>query len=435
MSGDAYPISLDLTDRLVVVVGGGPVAARKATAVLEAGGRVHIVSPELGEAARLLLDDPRVTWAAEHYRAGTVEGCTERVWLVHTASGDPATDAAVADEADRAGVWCVRADDAAASRAWNPAVTRGAAGGPAEGVVVAVTGGGDPRRAVALRNAISAELESGVLPVRRVRHEAVLPSAPPRAEQVGRAHVALVGGGPGDPGLLTVRGRELLDAADVVIADRLGPTSVLEGLDAQIIDVGKQRDRHPVPQGEINALIVEHARRGRRVVRLKGGDPFVLGRGGEEVLHCAEHGIPVEVVPGITSAVSVPAAAGIPVTHRGITTSFVVASAHDGATGALDGLRDAPPEATLVLLMGVSSLRSTAESLVAAGRDPGTPVALVESGWTPQQRVTRTYLADAARAAEEAGVRAPAVIVIGEVVRVADEVALRLAGHDALHPL
>jgi uroporphyrin-III C-methyltransferase len=234
----------------------------------------------------------------------------------------------------------------------------------------------------------------------------------------------LVGGGPGDPGLITVRGRQLLAAADVIVTDRLGPRGLLDavGPDVEVIDVGKTPGHHPIPQTRINEILVEHARRGRAVVRLKGGDPFVLGRGGEEAIHCVANGIPVEVVPGVTSAVSVPAAAGIPVTHRGITASFVVASAHDGATAALDALRDAPVTSTVVLLMGVTALADTARRLVESGRPPTTPVALVESGWTPAQRTTVTTLAEAAEVAEREGVRSPAVVVVGDVVRVREQV-------------
>jgi uroporphyrin-III C-methyltransferase/precorrin-2 dehydrogenase/sirohydrochlorin ferrochelatase len=238
---------------------------------------------------------------------------------------------------------------------------------------------------------------------------------------VGR--VALVGGGPGADDLITVRGRSLLAAADVVVADRLGPRGLLATLaaDVEVVDVGKTAGNHPVGQDRINELLVEHALAGRNVVRLKGGDPFVLGRGGEEALHCAAHGVPVEVVPGVTSAVSVPAAAGIPVTHRGITASFVVASAHEGSEVMTAALKDAPADATLVLLMGVSRLADTAAGLVRAGRPADTPVALVESGWTAAQRTTVTTLARAAQDAEAAGVRPPAIVVVGDVVRVREQ--------------
>jgi uroporphyrin-III C-methyltransferase/precorrin-2 dehydrogenase/sirohydrochlorin ferrochelatase len=280
-----------------------------------------------------------------------------------------------------------------------------------------VTAGGDPRRATAVRDAVAAALDSGTLPLRRVRPAAAEEGRPP----VGS--VALVGGGPGAEDLITVRGRALLAAADVVVTDRLGPRGLLATLaaDVEVVDVGKTPGNHPVAQDRINEILVHHAKAGKHVVRLKGGDPFVLGRGGEEALFCAEHGIPVEVVPGVTSAVSVPAAAGIPVTHRGITASFVVASAHEGSDVVATALRDAPADATLVLLMGVSRLGSTAAGLIAAGRSASTPVALIESGWTDGQRTTVTTLERAASDAEAAGVRAPAIVVVGDVVRVREQ--------------
>jgi uroporphyrin-III C-methyltransferase/precorrin-2 dehydrogenase/sirohydrochlorin ferrochelatase len=218
--------------------------------------------------------------------------------------------------------------------------------------------------------------------------------------------------------LITVAGRQWLSRADVVVTDRLGPTSLLAelGADVTIIDVGKTAGNHPIPQDEINRILVEQAQAGRTVVRLKGGDPFVLGRGGEEALHCLAHGVPVEVVPGVTSAVSVPAAAGIPVTHRGITTSLVIASAHAGAGQALDAARTAPEDATLVLLMGLSGLAGTAQDLITSGRDPHTPVAVISDGWTPRQHTVTGTLASIARDVEAAQLPGPVVIVIGEVV-------------------
>jgi uroporphyrin-III C-methyltransferase/precorrin-2 dehydrogenase/sirohydrochlorin ferrochelatase len=234
----------------------------------------------------------------------------------------------------------------------------------------------------------------------------------------GVGRVVLVGGGPGDPGLITVAGRQWLARADVLVTDRLGPTSLLSelGADVSIIDVGKTAGNHPIPQHEINRILVEHARAGRTVIRLKGGDPFVLGRGGEEALYCLAHAVPVEVVPGVTSAVSVPAAAGIPVTHRGITTSLVIASAHAGAGQALDAARSAPHDATLVLLMGLSGLAGTMQELIAAGRDPRTPVAVISDGWTPRQRTVTGTLASIAADVAAAALPGPAVIVVGDVV-------------------
>jgi uroporphyrin-III C-methyltransferase/precorrin-2 dehydrogenase/sirohydrochlorin ferrochelatase len=268
-------------------------------------------------------------------------------------------------------------------------------------VTVAVTAGGDPRRAQKLREAISVALDTGELPLRHHRPAAT-------------GHVALVGGGPGDPGLITTRGRRLLAEADVVVVDRLAPRALLDGLDVDVVvvDVGKAAGNHTVPQEQINDLLVEHARAGRRVVRLKGGDPFVLGRGGEEALACVAAGVDVEVVPGVTSAVAVPAAAGIPVTHRGRSRQVTVASGHEG----LDWASLAGLDGTLVLLMGVSGLAEAAAALVAHGKPAATPVAIVESGFSPEQRTTVGTLATIADLARARDVRPPAVIVVGDVV-------------------
>ena len=416
----AYPTVLRLDGRRVLVVGGGAVAARRVAALTEAGALVDVVAPEVGDVLHQKAEAGEVRWQQRLFAPADV---LEPVpaWLVHAATDSPTVNAEVAAAADAAHVWCIRADDARASTAWTPAVAHGADGTAAEGVTVAVSGDGDPRRAAAVRDAVLAGLESGLLPVRRHRASSPDPSGP-MVGRVGR--VALVGGGPGHPGLITVRGRQLLAAADVVVTDRLGPRDLLGGLspDVEVVDVGKTPGHHPIKQSRISEILVEHALAGRDVVRLKGGDPFVLGRGGEEALHCAAHGVPVEVVPGVTSAVSVPAAAGIPITHRGITASFVVASAHDGAPAALEALQDAPVTSTVVLLMGVTALADTADRLMAAGRSGETPVAIIESGWTPAQRTTVTTLAEAGLTAAREGVRSPAVVVVGDVVRVREQI-------------
>jgi uroporphyrin-III C-methyltransferase/precorrin-2 dehydrogenase/sirohydrochlorin ferrochelatase len=228
--------------------------------------------------------------------------------------------------------------------------------------------------------------------------------------------VVLVGGGPGAPDLLTVRGRRALAEADVVVTDRLGPTSVLSSLpaDVEVIDVGKLPGAHAVSQDQINALLVEQAERGRVVVRLKGGDPYLFGRGGEEHAVLTAHGIPVEVVPGVSSALAGPAAAGIPVTHRGTVAAVHVTHGHTLLeAAAVSSVVDA--SATLVVLMGVSKLGQHVRQLLAAGAPASTPVAIVENATLPSQRVTRAPLADAARVAVESGVRAPAVVVVGAV--------------------
>ena len=391
MSTPTYPLTLGLAGRRVVVVGGGPVAARRAAGLVDAAADAVVVAPWLCEDLRDLVAAGRVRWEPRDYEAGDLDGA----WLVHTATGDPATDDLVAAHAEGARVWCVRADDAARSAAWTPAVTRSGS------VTVAVTAGGDPRRARALRDAVAVALDIGALPLRHHRPAAA-----------GR--VALVGGGPGDPGLITTRGRRLLAEADVVVVDRLGPRALLDELaeDVVVVDVGKTAGNHPVPQEQINDLLVSHARAGRRVVRLKGGDPYVLGRGGEEALACRAAGVEVEVVPGVTSAVSVPASAGIPVTHRGRSKQVTIVSGHEG----LDWASLAAVEGTLVLLMGVSALADTARLLVEHGRAGSTPVAVVESGCTPDERTTVGTLDTIAALAAERDVRPPAVIVVGSVV-------------------
>lgn len=382
-----YPLHLDVSGRRVLVAGGGPVAARRARDLVSAGADVLVVAPALCEDLRDLL--PHLTWEQREVAPRDVA----EVWLVHTATGDPRVDAELSAAAEALRVWCVRADDARASSAWTPSVVRRGE------VTVSVTAGGDPRRARGLREALSRWLDSGAAPLRRRR--------------AGAGRVTLVGGGPGDVDLLTLRGRRRLAEADVVVVDRLGPTAVLAELDPDVVvvDVGKTPDHHPVPQDEINRIIVEHARAGRRVVRLKGGDSYVLGRGGEEVLACRAAGVEVEVVPGVTSAFSVPAAAGIPVTHRGLSRSVTVVSGHED----VDAEVLAKLDGTVVFLMGVTMLPRLSAGLVAAGKSPETPVAIVENGWSADQRTTRGTLADIAGIAAERGVRAPAVIVVGAV--------------------
>lgn len=232
--------------------------------------------------------------------------------------------------------------------------------------------------------------------------------------------VYLVGAGPGDPGLLTVRGLELLRKADVIVYDRLVNPSLLDesSPDALRIFAGKLAGGHSLPQEQINALLIAHARRDRRVVRLKGGDPFVFGRGGEEAEALAAAGIPFEVVPGVSSAVAVPAYAGIPLTHRGLASSFAVVTGHeDGCKGepAVEWERLATAVDTLVVLMGARTLSRIVRELLAHGRSPETPVALIRWGTTEAQQTITGTLADILDKA--VGLQPPVVAVIGDVVR------------------
>jgi len=229
--------------------------------------------------------------------------------------------------------------------------------------------------------------------------------------------VYLVGGGPGDPGLITMRGMECLGRADVVVHDRLSNDQLLTyAPQAEQIDVGKSSNHHPIPQPQINALLVQKASEGKIVVRLKGGDPFVFGRGGEEAQALVEAGIPFEIVPGVTSAIAVPAYAGIPVTQRGMAASVAFITGHCAGSNLLDLNWKALAEGidTLVFLMGVSSLPIIVASLLEAGRPPDTPVALIEKGTLPEQKVVIGTLTDITGRASE--IQPPSIIVVGEVV-------------------
>ncbi|HEV7187596.1 MAG TPA: uroporphyrinogen-III C-methyltransferase [Blastococcus sp.] len=394
-------MGLRLAGRRVVVVGGGQVAHRRVAGLLEAGARVTVVSPEVTPALESLVAAGSLTWVRRGYEAGDLDGA----WYAVAATDDPLVNAAVGAEAEQARIFCARADDRRSSSVWTPAIGRH------DDVVVGVHGGGDPQRAIAVRDAVVAGLTDGSIADRASR------------EPVGgrRGSVVLVGGGPGDPGLITVRGRRAISQADVVVADHLAPQALLSSLpsDVEVIDASKLPRGRSMAQEQINALLVEHAQAGKRVVRLKGGDPFVFGRGMEELEACVAAGVPVEVVPGITSAIAVPALAGIPVTHRGLTHEFVVVSGHllPGHPNSLvDWAALGRLRGTVVVLMGVDTAPAIAAALMAHGRPPGTPVAIVSDGSTATQRTVRTTLADLADAIAREGVRPPAVWVVGDVV-------------------
>lgn len=396
-SGAGFPILLDLQGRRAVVVGGGRVAARRVAALRAAGADVLVVAPALH--ADLAALEPAVRLRA--FRPDDLDGA----WLVLACTDDPLVNVDVATAAQVRGVFCVRADDAGGGTARIPAVLA------RDGLTVAVNGGDDPRRAIALRDAIDVALDTGVLPTRRHRRS-------------GPGSVTLVGGGPGDPDLITVRGRRLLADADVVIIDRLAPRGLLDGLppDVEVIDAGKAAHRHNLTQDEINAVLVSRARAGKRVVRLKGGDPFVFGRGGEEWLACVEAGVPVTVVPGLSSALAAPALAGIPLTHRQVAADFTVVSGHlDPGRAPNEGV-DWPGLAahggTLVILMGMDRLALIAAELITHGKSPDTPAAVVSRASLPGARAVRGRLADIADIAARAGAGAPAVVVVGAVVDV-----------------
>jgi uroporphyrin-III C-methyltransferase/precorrin-2 dehydrogenase/sirohydrochlorin ferrochelatase len=400
-TGVVYPVGLRLLDRRVVVVGGGQVAHRRVAGLLEARARVTVVSPEVTPALEALVAPGSLIWVPRRYAAGDLEGA----WYAVAATDDPAVNAAVAEEADRLRIFCARADDRSASSAWTPAVGRHG------DLVVGVHGGGDPQRAVGVRDEVVAGLTDGSIADRASRTAA--------GERAGS--VVLVGGGPGDPGLITVRGRQAVAQADVVVADHLAPLSLLESLpaDVEVIDASKLPRGRSMAQEQINALLIEHALAGRRVVRLKGGDPFVFGRGMEELEACVAAGVAVEVVPGVTSAIAVPALAGIPVTHRGMTHEFVVVSGHlppGNPQSLVDWAAIGRLRGTVVVLMGVDTAPAIAAALVEHGRPPETPVAVVTDGSTSTQRTVRTTLAALPQTMADENIRPPAVWVVGEVV-------------------
>ena len=406
---DPYLAGLRLAGRRVVVVGGGAVAQRRVPGLLAAGADVVVVSPAITPTLEPLVADGGITWHARAYAAGDLDGA----WYALALTDAPDVNAQVVADAEERRVFCVRADDGRRGTAVTPATGRQ---GP---VSVAVLGGGDPRRAAAVRDGVVDAMREGrldTLPRRTTRQPGTPASLP---------GVAIVGGGPGDPDLVTVRGRRLLAHADVVVADRLAPQSLLAELPphVEVVDAAKLPRGRFMAQEAINEVLVGRALEGRFVVRLKGGDPYVFGRGSEEVEACVAAGVPVTVVPGITSAISVPGLAGIPLTHRGVAHEAVVVSGHlapDDPASLVDWPGLARLRGTLVLLMAVDRLPQIAEVLLAHGRDPGTPAAVVQDGSLPTERVLVSTLAALADDAQSAGVRPPAIVVVGGVVALRD---------------
>ncbi|MEU6766048.1 uroporphyrinogen-III C-methyltransferase [Streptomyces sp. NPDC046853] len=399
----AYPVGLRLTARRTVVLGGGQVAQRRLPALIAAGADITLVSPSATPSVEAMADAGEITWERRRYAHGDLKD----TWYALIATSDPEANRAASAEGEAHRVWCVRSDDADAATALTPATGR------SEGVTVAILttdiDDRDPRRTAAIRDAVVEGLRDGTLvaPQQRTRTPGV----------------ALVGGGPGDPDLITVRGRRLLAEADVVIADRLGPRDLLDELPphVEVIDAAKIPYGRFMAQEAINNALIEHAKQGKSVVRLKGGDPFVFGRGMEEAQALAEAGIACTVVPGISSSISVPGAAGIPVTHRGVAHEFTVVSGHvapDDERSLVDWPSLAKLRGTLVILMGVDKIGKIAEALTAHGRSPETPVALIQEGTTAAQRRVDATLATVAAEVAAHEVKPPAVIVVGEVVNV-----------------
>jgi uroporphyrin-III C-methyltransferase/precorrin-2 dehydrogenase/sirohydrochlorin ferrochelatase len=465
----------DLSGRRVLVVGGGEVAERKVRLLRATGAQVEIVAreivaPELaGWAATAMPADAVgsrraaapsgpavpgiVTWRAREFEAAQLDG----VALVVAATDDGPLNERVADAARARHLFCNVVDDAARSGFIVPAIV------DRSPLVVAISSGGvAPVLARLMRERIEVLLDESTGALARLledwrgRIRRALPAVGERRrfyEAVVRGRVAallrsgrrdeaeralaagldaparpagsvvLVGAGPGDPGLLTLNALRALQEADVILHDRLVSDEVLDlaRRDATRIPVGKAARAHSVPQERINDLLLEHARVGRRVVRLKGGDPFVFGRGGEELEVLARHGIPFEVVPGVTAALACGAYAGVPLTHRAHAQSLRFATAHCGdSADALDWDGLARPRQTLAIYMGVAALETVGRRLVAHGRAASTPVAIVERGSRPDQRVTLATLGDLGDIAARGAIESPALLVVGEVAALAD---------------
>ena len=393
MTENAYLVGLRLAGRKVVVVGGGTVAQRRLPLLIANGADVHVITRSATPAVEGITG---ITLTLREFRAGDLEGA----WYAIAATDDPDVNEAVVAEAERLHIFCVRADVAREGTAVTPASFE------YEGLSVGVLAGGEHRRSAAIRSAIHEALQQGLI----------------TAETPGVVHggVALVGGGPGDPELITVRGRRLLAHAEVVVADRLAPQELLAELPPQVevIDAAKIPYGRAMAQDAINEVLIDRAKAGKFVVRLKGGDPFVFARGYEEALACADAGIPVTVVPGVTSAIAVPALAGVPVTHRAITHEFVVVSGHV-APGHPESLVNwnalASMSGTIVLLMAVERIELFTKALLDGGRPADTPVLVVQHGTTTAQRTLRATLSDAPERIRHEGIRPPAIIVIGSV--------------------
>ncbi|WP_057917266.1 siroheme synthase CysG [Lysobacter antibioticus] len=462
MTSPLFPVFADLRGRTVLVVGGGTVALRKAAALLEAGARVRVGAPELAPALAAWVAEGRI----EHVPGPFVAQWLDGAWLAIAATDDAGVNRAVAEAGEARRVWVNVVDDVEASSFHVPArVVRGP-------VQIAISsGGGVPMLSRHLRETLETQLDeslgalaqllsrererirkhypelgarrrffdrvlSGPIPslLRQGRGEqaqrafgAALVESDPAAAQTGS--VALVGAGPGDPGLLTLRGLRVLNEADVILHDRLVSPQVLQlaRRDAELIDVGKplagtlSPANHHSTQERIHDLMLEHARAGKRVVRLKGGDPFVFGRGGEELEVLRDHGIAFEVVPGITAALACGAYAGIPLTHREHAQSLRLVTAHlKDANDGLDWRALAQEKQTLAVYMGVSGLDVLRDKLIEHGRAASTPFALIENGSRPEQRVVTGTLAELAERAQSHRVQSPALLIVGEVAALAE---------------
>ena len=461
MTASLFPLFADLRNRTVLVVGGGAVAERKVEALLQAGALPQVGSLDLNEGLRRWLEEGRIRWRVGAFR----EEWLDEAWLVIAATDDSAVNRKVYDAATARRILANVVDDAELCSFHSPAVVQ-------RGLLqVAISsGGGAPMLARHVRRQLETLLDDSLgtlaelltrqrdairarfpdLSLRRRFFDRLLTGPLPRLlrqqldatqadaylhelmekELLGKegsappvGSVVLVGAGPGDPGLVTLNALRAMNEADVILHDRLVSAEVLRlaRRDATRIEVGKSAGRHSMSQDQIQALMLEHARQGKRVVRLKGGDPFVFGRGGEELEFLRDHGVPFEVIPGITAAVACAAYAGIPLTHRDHAQSLRLVTAHcKDSLDTLDWSALAQEKQTLAVYMGVAGLEKVRERLLLAGVDPHLPFALVENGSRPQQRVITGTLASLPESARHHRVQSPALLILGEVAALAD---------------
>ncbi|MCE5990718.1 siroheme synthase CysG [Pseudomonas sp. KCA11] len=454
---DYLPLFHKLQGGRVLVVGGGEIALRKARLLADAGAALRVVAPDLDGQLAALAREGGGEVLVRGYQAADLVGCR----LVIAATDDPGLNAQVSADAQALSLPVNVVDAPALCTVIFPAIV------DRSPLVVAVSSGGD---APVLARLIRAKLEAwipsaygelaGLAARFRDKVKALYPDVNQRrgfwetvfqgpiaerqlagqgaeAERLLQAmvdgapvqqggEVYLVGAGPGDPDLLTFRALRLMQQADVVLYDRLVAPAIIEMCrrDAERIYVGKRRADHAVPQDQINRLLVDLARQGKRVLRLKGGDPFIFGRGGEEIEELAEHGIPFQVVPGITAASGCSAYAGIPLTHRDYAQSvrFVTGHLKDG-TSNLPWHDLVAPAQTLVFYMGLVGLPTICAELIRHGRAASTPAALVQQGTTRNQRVFTGTLADLPELVAQHEVHAPTLVIVGEVVQLRDKLA------------
>lgn len=452
---DYLPLFHKLQGRVVLLVGGGEMALRKARLLLETGARLRVVAPWVSDELQSLLAAKQGQCVLREYQAADMQGCC----LVLATTDQPAVNLTIAEHAQALGIPVYAVGAPELSSIIFPAIV------DRSPLIVAVSSAG---HAPVLARLARAKIETwlpasygrlaGLAAKFRDQVKTLLPHVQPRrvfwedvfqgqiAEHVfaGRMHQAeqllhekisgaqnqvvgevyLVGAGPGDPDLLTFKALRLMQQADVVLYDRLVAPAILElcRRDADRMYVGKQASNHSVPQDQINLRLVELARQGKRVVRLKGGDPFIFGRGGEEIEELAAQHIPFQVVPGITAASGCSAYAGIPLTHRDYAQSVRFVTGHPK-----EGVLDLPwselvsPTQTVVLYMGLGCLPEICQQLMAHGRAAQTPIALVENGTTAQQRVFAGTLATINQQVSEFAVQSPSLIIVGEVVALRDK--------------